>query len=57
MDKKRVNKLVKRLRKQQRIIQRKIKNVLLDKDFKSNIQDLLLDLSYTRAKVVELKLQ
>ena len=56
MNNKRINKLVKSLRKQQRIINKKIKDITQDKDFKSNITELLLDLSYARAKVIELKL-
>lgn len=55
MNNKRINKLVKSLRKQQRIINKKIKDITQDKDFKSDITELLLDLSYAKAKVVELK--
>lgn len=55
MNNKRINKLVKSLRKQQRIINKKIKDITQDKDFKSNITELLLDLSYAKAKVIELK--
>lgn len=55
MNNKRINKLVKSLRKQQRIINKKIKDITQDKDFKSDITELLLDLSYVKAKVVELK--
>lgn len=56
MNNKRINKLVKSLRKQQRIINKKIKDITQDKDFKSDITELLLDLSYAKAKVIELKL-
>ena len=56
MNNKRINKLVKSLRKQQRIINKKIKNITQDKDFKSDITELLLDLSYAKAKVIGLKL-
>lgn len=56
MNNKRINKLVKSLRKQQRIINKKIKDITQDKDFKSDITELLLDLSYTKAKVIGLKL-
>lgn len=56
MNNKRINKLVKNLRKQQRIINKKIKDITQDKDFKSDITELLLDLSYAKAKVIELKL-
>lgn len=55
MNNKRINKLVKSLRKQQRIINKKIKDITQDKDFKSDITELLLDLSYAKVKVVELK--
>lgn len=55
MNNKRINKLVKSLRKQQRIINKKIKDITQDKDFKSDITELLLDLSYAKAKVIELK--
>lgn len=55
MNNKRINKLVKNLRKQQRIINKKIKDITQDKDFKSDITELLLDLSYAKAKVIELK--
>ena len=55
MNNKRINKLVKSLRKQQRIINKKIKDIIQDKDFKSDITELLLDLSYAKAKVIELK--
>lgn len=56
MNNKRINKLVKSLRKQQKIINKKIKDITQDKDFKSDITELLLDLSYAKAKVIELKL-
>lgn len=56
MNNKRINKLVKSLRKQQRIINKKIKDITQDKDFKSDITELLLDLSYVKAKVIGLKL-
>lgn len=56
MNNKRINKLVKNLRKQERIIKNKIKKVEQNKDFKSDIIELLLDLSYTRTKVIQLKL-
>lgn len=56
MNNKRINKLVKSLRKQQRIINKKIKDITQDKNFKSDITELLLDLSYAKAKVIELKL-
>lgn len=56
MNNKRINKLVKSLRKQQRIINKKIKDITQDKDFKSDITELLLDLSYAKAKVIGLKL-
>ena len=56
MNNKRINKLVKSLRKQQRIINKKIKDITQDKDFKSDITELLLDLSYAKAKVIELQL-
>ena len=56
MNNKRINKLVKSLRKQQRIINKKIKDITQDKDFKSDITELLLDLSYAKAKVIEFKL-
>lgn len=56
MNNKRINKLVKNLRKQQKIINKKIKDITQDKDFKSDITELLLDLSYAKAKVIELKL-
>ena len=56
MNNKRINKLVKSLRKQQRIINKKIKDITQDKDFKSDITELLLDLSYTKAKAIGLKL-
>lgn len=55
MNNKRINKLVKSLRKQQRIINKKIKDITQDKDFKNDITELLLDLSYAKAKVIELK--
>lgn len=55
MNNKRINKLVKNLRKQQKIINKKIKDITQDKDFKSDITELLLDLSYAKAKVIELK--
>lgn len=55
MNNKRINKLVKSLRKQQRIINKKIKDITQDKDFKSDITELLLDLSYAKTKVIELK--
>ena len=56
MNNKRINKLIKNLRKQQKIINKKIKDIIQDKDFKSDITELLLDLSYAKAKVIELKL-
>ena len=56
MNNKRINKLIKNLRKQQKIIKKKLKNIKQNKNFKNNITKLLLDLSYTRAKVIELKL-
>lgn len=56
MNNKRINKLIKNLRKQQKIIKRKLKNIEQNKDFKNDIIELLLDLSYARAKVIELKL-
>ena len=56
MNNKRINKLVKSLRKQQRIINKKIKDITQDEDFKSDITELLLDLSYAKAKVIGLKL-
>lgn len=56
MNNKRINKLIKSLRKQQRIINKKIKDITQDKDFKSDITELLLDLSYAKAKVIGLKL-
>ena len=56
MNNKRINKLIKNLRKQQKIIKRKLKNIEQNKDFKNDITELLLDLSDTRAKVIELKL-
>ena len=56
MNNKRINKLVKSLRKQQRIINKKIKDITQDKDFKCDITELLLDLSYAKAKVIGLKL-
>lgn len=56
MNNKRINKLIKNLRKQQKIINKKIKDITQDKDFKSDITELLLDLSYAKAKVIELKL-
>lgn len=56
MSNKRINKLIKNLRKQQKIINKKIKDITQDKDFKSDITELLLDLSYAKAKVIELKL-
>ena len=55
MNNKRINKRVKSLKKQQRIIKKKIKDIIQDKDFKSDITELLLDLSYAKAKVIELK--
>lgn len=56
MNNKRINKLIKNLRKQQKIINKKIKDITQDKDFKSDITELLLDLSYAKAKVIGLKL-
>lgn len=56
MNNKRINKLIKNLRKQQKIIKRKLKNIEQNKDFKNDITELLLDLFYARAKVIELKL-
>lgn len=56
MNNKRINKLIKNLRKQQKIIKRKLKNIEQNKDFKNNITELLLDLSYAKVKVIELKL-
>ena len=56
MNNKRINKLIKNLRKQQKIINKKIKDIIQDKDFKSDITELLLDLSYAKAKVIGLKL-
>ena len=55
MNNKRINKLIKNLRKQQKIIKRKLKNIEQNKNFKNDITELLLDLSYTKAKVIELK--
>ena len=55
MNNKRINKLIKNLRKQQKIIKRKLKNIEQNKDFKNDITELLLDLSYAKAKVIELK--
>ena len=56
MNNKRINKLIKNLRKQQKIIKRKLKNIEQNKDFKNDITELLLDLSYAKVKVIELKL-
>ena len=56
MNNKRINKLRKNLRKQQKIIKRKLKNIEQNKDFKNDITELLLDLSYAKVKVIELKL-
>ena len=56
MNNKRINKLRKNLRKQQKIIKRKLKNIEQNKGFKNDITELLLDLSYAKVKVIELKL-
>ena len=46
------NKKIKRLRKIERILEKKIKIINNNKDFNTNIEEVLQDLSYIRIKNV-----
>ena len=50
------NKKIKRLRKIERILEKKIKIINNNKDFNTNIEEVLQDLSYIRIKVVYIRL-
>ena len=50
------NRKIKRLRKIERILEKKIKTINNNKDFNTNIEEVLQDLSYIRTKVVYIRL-
>ena len=50
------NKKIKRLRKIKRMLEKKIKIINNNKDFNTNIEEVLQDLSYIRIKVVYIRL-
>lgn len=50
------NKKIKRLRKIERMLEKKIKIINNNKDFNTNIKEVLQDLSYIRTKVVYIRL-
>ena len=47
---------IKRLRKIERILEKKIKIINNNKDFNINIEEVLKDLSYIRTKIVYIRL-
>lgn len=50
------NKKIKRLRKIERMLEKKIKIINNNKDFNTNIEEVLQDLSYIYIKVVYIRL-
>lgn len=50
------NKKIKRLRKIERMLEKKIKIINNNKDFNTNIEEVLQDLSYICIKVVYIRL-
>lgn len=50
------NKKIKRLRKIERMLEKKIKIINNNKDFNTNIKEVLQDLSYIYIKVVYIRL-
>ena len=50
------NKKIKMLRKIERILEKKIKIINNNKDFNTNIEEVLQNLSYIRTKVIYIRL-
>lgn len=50
------NKKIKRLRKIERMLEKKIKIINNNKDFNINIEEVLQDLSYIRTKIIYIRL-